>query len=178
MWMAKRKKTLEEQVQECISDLKQAYAQWQRQYVEGVGDPNWPDGTNLNLVHNHICFYKRRLRELQEQGWMGEFPEVFFQPEPPKLDNDYMARKDEILQQALQTKEEIIRSEMYCQLCSLAKTQKERPAVLQAFDCFVHSLEQPLGKHTAKDYVGWRRQGRLKHWTDWMRSTIANGKTK
>jgi len=77
------RKTLDEQ-------LKERYARWEHLYKYGGQDPNWPDGVNLNLVRNHIINIKKQMKEA------GELTDTYYRDTPPRVDNDYMARADEI----------------------------------------------------------------------------------
>ena len=38
--------------------LENEYAQWDELFTKGGSDPFWTDGSNLNLVRNHIIYYK------------------------------------------------------------------------------------------------------------------------
>lgn len=80
-----------------LKELEKAYAQWQRLYDHGGSDPTWPDGVNLNLVRNHICYYKRQIEEACPL-YMSH--ELFQRPLPPEVDDNYMARADEIRKRA------------------------------------------------------------------------------
>lgn len=51
----------------------------------------------MNLVRNHIIFYKQKL---SEETTVFLLPEAFYRETPPIVDNDYMARADEIRQNA------------------------------------------------------------------------------
>ena len=48
-----------------LEELKKAYAQWESLYKQGGSDPFYPDGVNLNLVRNHILYFKRQIEETQ-----------------------------------------------------------------------------------------------------------------
>ena len=52
-----------------LEELEKAYAQWQRLYENGGSDPFWPDGVNLNLVRNHIIYYKGQIRKPVLSTW-------------------------------------------------------------------------------------------------------------
>lgn len=73
------------------------FERWEHLYVHGGQDPCWEDGCNLNLVRNHIIRDKERLEELKY------FPEIYTRETPPKVDNKYMARADEIRERAKQS---------------------------------------------------------------------------
>ena len=44
-----------------LEELKKAYAQWESLYKQGGSDPFYADGVNLNLVRNHILYFKRHI---------------------------------------------------------------------------------------------------------------------
>lgn len=66
---------------------------WQQLYEKGGSDPFWEDGVNLNLVRNHIIYYRRKF---EENPTLFGFPDVYYKEIPPEVDNYYMARPDEI----------------------------------------------------------------------------------
>jgi hypothetical protein len=86
--MAKR--SIEDKLQESINH-------WQYLYQFGGHDPFWSDGCNLNLVRNHISRYKEQIEELYPNG---DYPEAYYQDTPPEVSNDYMARTEEIKENA------------------------------------------------------------------------------
>lgn len=83
-----------------LGELEKAYAQWQALYNHGGSDPTWPDGVNLNLVRNHIYYYKRQIEE-KCPLYMGH--ELYQRPLPPEVDDNYMARAGEIREHAKQS---------------------------------------------------------------------------
>ncbi len=76
-----------------LVELRKAYGHWQQLYEQGGSDPTWPDGANLNLVRNHIIYYKRRIEETCPL-YMAD--ELYQRDLPPEVDQNYMARPDEI----------------------------------------------------------------------------------
>lgn len=48
-----------------LDKLAKAYDQWENLQKQGGSDPFYPDGVNLNLVRNHILYYKQRIEEEQ-----------------------------------------------------------------------------------------------------------------
>lgn len=88
-----RKKQLENYEQK----LRESFDQWQHLYEYGGQDPFWPGGTNINLVRNHILYYKRQIEETMEQG---AYPEIYHRALPPEVPGDYMAKPDEIREKA------------------------------------------------------------------------------
>ncbi len=78
--------------------LENDYARWDKLFTEGGSDPSWSDGVNLNLVRSQIIYDKQKLAE-QESSLFG-LPEVYYREIPPEVDNNYMARPDEIRKNA------------------------------------------------------------------------------
>lgn len=74
--------------------LENDYAQWYKLFTKGGSDPSWADGSNLNLVRNHILYDKELLAK-QDNSLFG-LPEVYYRETPPEIDPNYMARADEI----------------------------------------------------------------------------------
>lgn len=80
------------------AELRAEFNNWNKKYTEGGSDPSWPDGVNLNLIRNHIIYYKS---ECEEKLAPEQYPAEYFQPTPPEVDDNYMARADEIRENAL-----------------------------------------------------------------------------
>lgn len=74
-------------------ELQQSFDRWYDLYEHGGSDPLWEDGVNLNLVRNHILYYRR---QLEEHPTLFGFPDAYYKDVPPVVDNSYMARSDEI----------------------------------------------------------------------------------
>ena len=83
-----------------LAEMEKAYAHWQALYDHGGSDPAWPDGINLNLVRNHIIYYKR---QIEEACPLYTSHELYQRKLPPEVDQDYMARPDEIREHAQQS---------------------------------------------------------------------------
>jgi hypothetical protein len=90
--MAKKK-----QQEDYEQKLRDSFDHWQHLYEYGGQDPSWADGVNLNLVRNHIYYYKRQIEETMEPG---SYPEIYYRARPPEVPNDYMARAGEIREKA------------------------------------------------------------------------------
>lgn len=76
-----------------LEELEKAYAQWESLYLQGGSDPFYPDGVNLNLVRNHILYFKRQIEETQP---LYKNTELFQRELPPQVEDGYMARAEEI----------------------------------------------------------------------------------
>ena len=63
----------------------------------------------MNLIRNHIIYYKRQISELCEQNGL-EIPKCWERKLPPLMDIDYMAQPDKIREGA---KEALIRMKGY-----------------------------------------------------------------
>ena len=84
-------KTLLKEKEGLIKELPLEWARWQYIKDHGCRDPFWPDGTNMNLVRNHIIYDKQRLLELCEQ--LNEsLPEEYYIQTPPEVDDNYMCK--------------------------------------------------------------------------------------
>lgn len=75
-------------------ELKERYEHWEHLLKYGGQDPFWEDGSNMNLVRNHIINIKR---QMEEQGIQSE---LLDKETPSEVDVKYMARADEIRKNA------------------------------------------------------------------------------
>ena len=76
-----------------LEELEKAYAQWESLYKQGGSDPFYPDGVNLNLVRNHILYFKTANRG---NPALYKNSEVYQRELPPQVEDSYMARAEEI----------------------------------------------------------------------------------
>lgn len=83
-----------------IEELSERFDRWDDVYQNGCHDPSWPDGVNLNLIRNHIMYYKKAI---EESMTYGALPDIYYREMPPEVDNSYIARAEEIRQNAKQT---------------------------------------------------------------------------
>ena len=63
MTMAKRVPPEQMTIQQIQAEIDQAFQQWNDIACNGCQDPGWPDGTNMDLVRNHIIFWYRVVDE-------------------------------------------------------------------------------------------------------------------
>lgn len=80
------------------AELERNYARWDEVFTKGGSDPFWSDGVNLGLTRNHILYCKEQLAK-QENSLLG-LPEAYYRETPPEVDCNYMARPDEIRENA------------------------------------------------------------------------------
>jgi len=78
--------------------LENDYARWDELFTKGGSDPFWTNGVNLELTRSHILYYKAQLAK-QENSLFG-LPDIYYRETPPEVDIDYMARPDEIRENA------------------------------------------------------------------------------
>lgn len=83
-----------------LEELEKAYAQWESLYKQGGSDPFYADGVNLNLVRNHILYFKRQIEETQP---LYKNSETYQRELPPQVEDGYMARAKEIRDNAKTT---------------------------------------------------------------------------
>ncbi len=86
------------------AELENLYERWDNLYEHGGSDPFWSDGVNANLVRNQIIYCKRNI---EEQNSLFLLPDCFYREIPPELQQDYMARPDEIRENARKAAEVI-----------------------------------------------------------------------
>ena len=66
------------------AELENSFARWEELFKNGGSDPFWTDGMNLNLVRNHIIYYKEQLAK-QENTLLG-LPEIYYRETPTEID--------------------------------------------------------------------------------------------
>ncbi len=102
-------------------ELRKSFNRWEDIYINGCNDPFHTDGTNLNLVRNHILSFKRQLEEKKL------YPEIYYKETPPEVDYKYMAKSEEIIDSANKILNIYLNNEDYQYLISninrLNKTQ-------------------------------------------------------
>lgn len=74
-----------------ILDLSSEYARWNDVYKNGCSDPFWTDGMNLELIRNHIIWYKKRIEAEMDQS---EYPDDYYRDLPREVPMQYMAKAD------------------------------------------------------------------------------------
>lgn len=134
--------------------LENDYARWYELFTKGGFDPSWADGSNLNLVRNHILYDKEQLAK-QENSLLG-LPEVYYRETPPEVDPGYMARPNEIRENARKAMEIIDADEnlkfVREQFPSLSEQQRKRWC-LSAIINYAENLRQAIA---ADDFLTMR----------------------
>ena len=70
--------------------LLERVKRWKYINENGCTDPQWADGSNMNLVRNHIIYYKKHINEICSKECIP-LPEEYYIPTPPLVDNNYIA---------------------------------------------------------------------------------------
>ncbi len=88
-----KKESIEEQLEKLIANHENSYRRWQHYLEHGGSDPTWSDGSNMNLIRNHIIGYKRRIKELCEKSGI-ELPNEYSKELPAEVSSDFMANPE------------------------------------------------------------------------------------
>ena len=97
--MAKKNET-----ENLTEELAKSFERWDYLREYGGSDPSYADGTNMNLVRNHIMYYKQKIMEQYGSDY-EKYPEVIYRETPPEVKENYMARAGEIRDGAAQALE-------------------------------------------------------------------------
>lgn len=123
-------------------ELLAEHKRWKNLYEHGGSDPFWADGVNLNLVRNHILWYRKRIADELDPS---KYPECFTWDVPPEVPMQYMANPDRIIKLASETLEIIERHPDYRYLKNYRSlngvTDKETDQLLSVL-CTVESLHE------------------------------------
>ena len=85
-----KKESIHAQIMEQATEIRLETQSWEDIWENGCSDPFWPDGVNLNLIHNHICYEKDEIRRLCKESGESPPPEFYF-PTPPVVDENFFA---------------------------------------------------------------------------------------
>lgn len=83
------------------AELASEYEQWEYLKEHGGNDPFYDDATNLNLVRNHILYWKEQMEEKYGSDY-GMYPEIYFRELPPEAERGYMVKAAEIRDKAVE----------------------------------------------------------------------------
>ncbi len=79
------------------AELENLYKRWDYLYEHGGSDPFWSDGVNANMIKNQIIYCKNKI---ENENSLFLLPDAYYRDIPPELPNNYMARPDEIRENA------------------------------------------------------------------------------
>lgn len=93
-----KKRTVQEMIAEYNKNIDEETARWKHILKYGASDPFWPDGTNMNLIRNHIIYYLSLIAELETEPRQLSIFDTPSQADvlndrriPRKVNNNYMA---------------------------------------------------------------------------------------
>lgn len=89
----KRKYTPQEEVQLCAEEIIKSIDRFNDILKNGCNDPSWTDGHNMELVRNHVLYFKQKIKTLCEENELSLPPEYTL-PTPPEVNLYYMAKTD------------------------------------------------------------------------------------
>lgn len=126
------------------TSIRESLDRWGYIKEHGAGDPYWEDGVNLNLVRNHIIYYKRMC---EEKLLPEDYPEEYYLETPPEVDNKFMARDDIIRERAKMSLQEYKTNPDYLHLKSvLGEIPEQQKEVLRLMNIlnYTAGLEQAI----------------------------------
>jgi hypothetical protein len=115
------------------AELQKSFERWEHLRVDGGSDPGYADGSNMNLVRNHILIGKRKIEETMTPE---EYPKVYYRETPPEMERDYMARPDEIRENAKKSLEIYKADPEYQFICG----RLERLTPKQKKETYIHAV--------------------------------------
>ena len=71
-----------DKLSELVFLLMLSHMRWRKIQEEGCNDPFWSDGANLNLIRNHIIYFRDEIRKLCENKNLP-LPELYYEEVPP-----------------------------------------------------------------------------------------------
>lgn len=86
----KKRELPEQQVKHLCEEVRERITHWKDICKNGCNDPGWADGCNMNLVRNHIIFYKQQIIKLCDENNLP-YPEEICLQTPPQVNDNYMA---------------------------------------------------------------------------------------
>ena len=147
--------------------LEESYARWAHLYEYGGSDPFYEDGVNLNLVRNHIVYYKQMLEK--ENSLFG-LPDAYYRELPPEVDIRYMARPDEIRANALIVMQRIDEDENLAFIREQSRNLNEKQLKQLCVTAVIGYAENLRTAIAEDDLVTMRRYEHPDHYLDAFRS--------
>ena len=151
------------------AELENNYARWDKVFTEGGSDPFWSDGANLSLIRSQILYCKEQLAK--QENSLFSLPEVYYRETPPEIDPNYMARPDEIRENARKAMEIIDADEnlkfVREQFPSLSEQQRKQyclPAIIN----YAENLRRAIAED---DLIIMRRYEHPEHYLESFESS-------
>lgn len=84
-------------IDELIQKIEERFERWKYLREKGGSDPFYEDGVNMNLVRNHIFYYRNQIKKLCDQEKLPEtYHQTYYRKIPPEVDPKYMANAEVI----------------------------------------------------------------------------------
>ena len=81
-----------ERIESYCEEMRKSIERWKDINKNGCNDPFWADGSNMNLVRNHIIYYKHMISEICKENQIS-LPDEYYFSIPPEVNNHYMANR-------------------------------------------------------------------------------------
>lgn len=89
-----KERTKEQELQNWIEWLQEGYDDWLKYVKNGLSDPHYTDGYNMNFARKLMSGYKERIAELCTELSLS-LPPVYHLPLPPLVPDNYMVKPKE-----------------------------------------------------------------------------------
>lgn len=93
--MARKPRTPQELLHSYDEKILDSQKRWNYLKKNGGSSPFYADGCDLNLVRNHIIYYKHLMEEICRENKLS-LPQSYYMELPPLMDDSYMVRSEEI----------------------------------------------------------------------------------
>ncbi len=156
-----------------IDEIIEESTQWKAVYVTGGSDPFWSDGSNLELIRNHIIYYKKQIEDLCSK-YNLPVPKEYYTELPPEVPINYMARADEIRANARKTLErfEKDRNLKYVKkAANLLNGKTQQQFSVNTVINYAKNLKRAIAEDNLVDM---RRYEKAENWLDTIKSTAEN----
>ena len=171
----KKVSSVNDELERLLALHEERYARWHHYREHGGSDPTWSDGSNMNLIRNHIISFKRQIKELCEKNGV-ELPNVYSRELPPEVDRDFMANTELIDENARKVLGILESHPAYLELLTfgpqLTPKQKDR-ICYRAVVGYVSRLRDAIKK---RDYVCMRCFSRHESYVDSFVSCLEKAK--
>ena len=149
------------------AELEKSYAEWDYLYEHGGSDPFWSDGTNLSLLKAHIIYYKN---QIEKENTMFLLPDAYYRELPPDVPQDYMARPNEIRENARKSMEIIGADENLKFIREQSKTLPEKQLKQLCIPAVIGYAENIRRAIAEDDLITMRRYENPERYLDSFRS--------
>ena len=131
--------------------IKERIERWEHIRIHGCSDPSWEDGSNMNLVRNHVLYEKSQCQALLLPE---DYPVEYFLETPPEVNNKYMARGKEIRERSQKSLEAYKANSDYqfiLQAVNRLTKQQNEQTHASAFLRYVSGLEDSIQNDSLVD---------------------------